>query len=81
MGDSQTVCSWADGSSNCTHSLHLALQNDATRRLHDCWQNHKSIPWEPEGAWVVHIYRERNTEADHLANQGAANHQRAWDRG
>eukprot|EP00969_Alexandrium_andersonii_P058576 2581928-Alexandrium_andersonii.AAC.1 len=35
MGDSQTVCSWADGSSNCTHSLHLALQNDATTRLHE----------------------------------------------
>eukprot|EP00969_Alexandrium_andersonii_P303664 13424520-Alexandrium_andersonii.AAC.1 len=77
MGDSQTVCSWASGTSNCTHSVHLALQNDATRRLYDCWQNCRSIPWEPTGSWVTHIYRERNKDADHLANEGAAGRQKS----
>eukprot|EP00969_Alexandrium_andersonii_P106093 4680308-Alexandrium_andersonii.AAC.1 len=71
MGDSQTVCAWANGQANCTHLTHLPLQTDAMSRMHDCWKHRKAIPWEPAGTWVTHIYRECNKMADHLANVGA----------
>eukprot|EP00969_Alexandrium_andersonii_P303482 13416240-Alexandrium_andersonii.AAC.1 len=80
MGDSQTVCSWANGQANCTSLTHLPLQMDATARLHDCWRHRQAVPFEPTGSWVNHIYRELNTQADRLANRGAEGEAVAWDR-
>eukprot|EP00969_Alexandrium_andersonii_P266048 11758738-Alexandrium_andersonii.AAC.1 len=50
-------------------------------RLRDCWENHKSTPWDCTESWATHIYRELNEHADHLANHGAAGHVYTFSRG
>ena len=69
VGDNEIVINWMNGQAAASSQDQKHRVEELTNQLHCSWLQGLIAPRMPSAEWCRHVYRERNMEADRLANE------------